>query len=300
MYRSIFLILLLITCSVSAYAEEVTIKDEGVTLNARLDMGEGRESLEEGVILLLHGTFAHNDMEIMRAMTDYLNELGYSTLAINLSLSMDNRHGMLLCEEVDVHKHMHTDALKEIGLWVDWLKQKGAKKVVLSGHSRGGGQITWYAKENPDPVIEKVVVVAPATWDWKYEVADYEKRYGKSLEKVLASAKEQVERGNGEAIMRPLGFVYCADSAATAATFVNYYTDRPERNTPSIIDQLSMPVLVIAGSEDEVVKGLIPQTEEKVEPGKVDLVIIEGSDHFFRDLYAEEVVEALVEYVGWE
>jgi pimeloyl-ACP methyl ester carboxylesterase len=283
-----------------AIAEEVTIKDQGLTLNARLDMGDGRKSVDEGVILLLHGTLAHNDMEIMRAMSDLLNEMGYTTLAINLSLGIDNRHGMMACDAVETHSHKHTDSLREIGLWIDWLKKKGAKKVVLSGHSRGGNQITWYAKENPDPVIEKVVVVAPATWDWKYEVADYEKRYGNSLEKVLASAKEQVERGNGEEIIRPVGFVYCADSGATAATFVDYYTDRPERNTPSIIDQLSMPVLVFAGSEDEVVKGLIPQTEAKLEPGKVDLIIIEGSDHFFRDLYAEELVEMMVEYIGWE
>jgi pimeloyl-ACP methyl ester carboxylesterase len=48
---------------------------------------------------------------------------------------------------------------------MNWLKAQGASKVVLLGHSRGGNQVSWYAAEKDSPLLEKVVAIAPATWD---------------------------------------------------------------------------------------------------------------------------------------
>jgi alpha-beta hydrolase superfamily lysophospholipase len=278
-------------------AEEVFLEDNGIRLNTQLSLADGK-SVKDGVVLMLHGTFAHNQMEIMQTVADLLNEQGYSTLAITLGLNVDNRHGMLDCGIT--HTHQHTDALKEIGLWMEWLKEQGAGKVALLGHSRGGNQIAWYAAKNSDPLVESVVLIAPATWDIKYETADYKKRYNEELKTIMDRALEQQKRGNGEAIIRPVGFVYCPEAAVSADSFVDYYTDRPERNTPTVIQDIKVPVLVFAGSEDDVVKDLIPQVEAIQKPGKIDMVIIDGSDHFFRDLYAEDLVDEATAYLGWE
>jgi pimeloyl-ACP methyl ester carboxylesterase len=293
----IFLASLALLFSVSLHAEEVVLKDDEIHLNARLSLAEGRQ-IQEGVVLMLHGTFAHNEMEIMQAIEELLNEKGYNTLAINLGLKVDNRHGQLDCGIT--HEHHHTDALHELGLWVDWLKSKDVKRIALLGHSRGGNQVAWYAKDHPDDVIKNVIVIAPQTWDAKSEAAAYEKRYGQPLSEVMARARDLQKRGNGEAAMRPVGFVYCKDAAVSADAFINYYQDQKEKNTPSIIDQLAMPVLVFAGSEDDVVKSLVPQMKKKLKPGKVDLFVIDGADHFFRDLYAEDLVDEADEFLGWQ
>ena len=293
----ILLTLMIVTVLGTVHAEEIVLEDNGLHLDGRLSLADGHQ-IQEGVVLLLHGTFAHNNMEIIQALEGLLNDKGYNTLAINLGLGVDNRHGQLDCGIT--HRHRHTDALHELDLWVAWLKSKDVKRIVLMGHSRGGNQVVWYAMEHPDPIIQRVVAISPMTWDIKAEAADYQKRFGQSLDEVMARARELQERGNGEAVMRPVGLIYCKDAAVSADAFIDYYQDVPEKNTPSIVDRLSVPVLVFAGSEDDVNKSLLQQMKGRLKPGKVDMVVIDGADHFFRDLYAEDLVDEADVFIGWQ
>jgi len=155
---------------VAASAEEVKQPFNGLTLNANLDLAEGK-TVADGVVLMTHGTLGHNGMEIIKTLQGLLKERGRSTLAITLSLGKDDRHGMYGCD--GTHDHRHIDALDEIGAWLEWLKKKGAKDVVLLGHSRGGDQTAWFAVERDDPAIRKIVLIAPMTWSQAGTEEDY-------------------------------------------------------------------------------------------------------------------------------
>ena len=37
----------------------------------------------------------------------------------------------------------------------------------------------WFVAEHDDPVVKKVILVAPQTWDLEYEAQGYEDNYGK-------------------------------------------------------------------------------------------------------------------------
>jgi hypothetical protein len=50
-------------------AQEVTLPYRGLTLNARLEMAKGK-TLADGVILITHGSLAHNDMELYRTLQE--------------------------------------------------------------------------------------------------------------------------------------------------------------------------------------------------------------------------------------
>ena len=58
-------------------------------------------------------------------------------------------------------------------------------------------------------------------------------------------------------------------------------------------------MLVIVGSEDKVVAGLAEAVAPiaKARPN-VKLQVIEDADHFFRDFYAEDAADAIVEFLG--
>ena len=58
------------------------------------------------------------------------------------------------------HRHRHTDAMAEIGAWLDWLKAQGAEQVALLGHSRGGNQTARFAAATADPVVTNVIVTS--------------------------------------------------------------------------------------------------------------------------------------------
>ena len=174
--------------SVAVQAAEVeklkqTIEQNGTNLSvsANLLMADGK-TMQDDMVLLTHGTLTHMERSTYAALQKNLAALGVSSLAINLSLGVDNRQGEYDCAVP--HKHQHTDALQEIGVWLDWLQKQGANQITLAGHSRGGNQTAWFASENDSDAFKKVVLIAPGFEAPK--PADF-----------LAKAKEMQKEGEG-------------------------------------------------------------------------------------------------------
>lgn len=289
-----FLILFSVLLMGNAHTEEVTLNTSGLTLNANL---EKADNWPKGPTLLItHGTLSHNKSELITALQELFLENEVSSLAINLSLGLDNRHGPYDC--TTPHTHKHEDALLEIGHWLDWLKKQGSQQVILLGHSRGGNQTAWFAAEQDDPAIKKVVLVAPQTWSPEYAAKGYEKRYAKPLAPILKKAQSLVTDGKPGTPMAHTDFIYCKESTATANAFVSYYAPEPRKDTPYLLPKISKPVLVFAGTEDQVVKELDKILAPMAEDRTIEIEVMDGADHSFRDLYAEDLVERVVEFIG--
>lgn len=275
-------------------AEKIQIEHDERTLNAYLELAEGKK-IEDGVILMVHGTLAHGRMEIMRTLQELFSDYGQSTLAITLSLGKSDREGMFDCAEP--HRHSHTGALDEIGLWLGWLKERGAGEIVLLGHSRGGNQAAWFAARRDDPAIKKIVLLAPMTWTQARTEEGYEERYKTPLNPILHEARAMIAEGRGSDMLEGVGFLYCKGAAVSAETFVSYYSPEPMMDTPLVLRQVRKPALVFAGTQDTSV----PDVAEKIRARKlgdnVRLEVIDGADHFFRDLFAYDVVERTVEFL---
>ena len=292
---ALFLAAALLGPAPALLAEEVKLEYQGLTLNANLERADG--SWPQGpVVLMTHGTLAHNQMEIMATLQDLFAERDLSSLAITLSLGLDDREGMYDC--ATPHRHRHADALGEIGAWLNWLKEQGAERVVLLGHSRGGSQTARFAADTNDPAIAAVVLIAPQVWADGYAAVDYQKRYKTDLSPLLAKAQAKIDAGEPDAMLSPIDFIYCEDTQASAAAFVSYHSDDMRMDSPSLIPGIQAPVLVIAGSADNVVEGLVEKTEPLADGERVQLVVIDGADHFFRDLYAEEIADAVGELLA--
>jgi pimeloyl-ACP methyl ester carboxylesterase len=259
--RNFLIVLLLnlsLVCSVSAGV--VTLSHDGRTLNANLD--EAGPDWQKGpVVLMTHGTLAHRGMEIIAGLQGMFADRGISSLAINLSLGLDNRAAAMY-DCATPHTHKHSDAIDEIGAWLGWLKAQGVSSVVLLGHSRGGNQTAWFAAEHDDPAVSAVLLLAPQTWDAGYAEQDYRKRYGKELAPLLASAEKMVADGKGGDMMTGVDFIYCEDTSATADAFLSYHGADDRMDTPILLKSIRAPV-----------------------------VAVDGADHFFRDLYSEDIAD---------
>jgi len=272
----------------AAVAETLNLDSGGLTLQA--DWEPVGEDVNE-VILLLHGTMAHKDMEIIQALQDSLFENDISTLAISLSLGLDQRKGMLPCEGTHIHKH--ANAGKELALWVDWLQQKGVETIWLLGHSRGGNQVTSFVLTHPGK-IKGLILVAPPSVDSASLAANYQLHYGKSLDSVLALAQMQVANGSGQALENT-GFLHCDSASVSPQSFLSYYRDA-NLNTAQSLERINLPVLVVSGTEDTVSPDIGPAAA-KLNQANISLLVVEGADHFFRDLYADDIVDAIVEHL---
>ena len=289
------LVLLLVSLfSLNISAKEIKLNAKGISLNANLELVKGSVP-SETVILMTHGTLAHGKMEIMSQLQDLFKENEFDSLSITLGLGLNDRKGMYDC--ATKHTHKHTDAVDEIGLWVNWLKAQGVKNIILLGHSRGGNQTAWYAAEAADAVVKKVILIAPATWDSKYAKKDYKKRYKKDLKTVLAKAETLLKNGKGKTVMKNTDHIYCEKTSVTAESFVSYYKPDNRFNTPSLLEKIKVPVMVFAGSEDKVVKDLEKKVSPLVKKGGINLEVIDGAGHMFRDLYAEDLVDIALEFI---
>ena len=275
-----------------ARADEVTRDFRELTLNANLMLADGKR-YQDGMVLIVHGLMGHNRMEIIEKSQNVLKDHGFSSLAINVSLGFDNRHGFFNCGKP--HRHLQDDAIGEISAWVEWLREQGTKHIVLMAHSRGANQAMVYAVEDLDPEVKRLVLLAPGTGLSK---ESFEDRWGEGYDETLAQARNLVAAGKGEELMRNIDMLYCPRSSVTANSWISYYGDSRFRKFQSYLPRIQIPTLIVAGTVDE----RFPNIEEDVKPyidGKIiQLSIIEGAGHFFRDFNIDEAMEEAVEFLA--
>jgi pimeloyl-ACP methyl ester carboxylesterase len=260
----------------AALADGVQVNHQGLKLNADFVKTEDWQSR---TAIILHGSMAHKDMEIIQSMQDLLTDKGISSLAMTLSLGQSNREGMGACDVP--HDHTQEDALKEIGAWVNYLKQQGVQKIDLVAHSRGGQQITQFALENPT-LISKLAMIAPMTYT-----------FAPSRENSLAQSL--IGQGYPQALMSAKSFLHCQDVKATARSVASYAQDNPKLNTPTLLGQIKQPAFVVIGSEDQVVADL---ADQMTKVPQVKTATIDGADHFFLDLYIEDAMDAIANFLA--
>lgn len=286
----------LLLAAPTAKADPVAIPGpDGLVLGGNLELAPDK-SLSDGLILMVHGTLAHAGMEIVRGQQERLRERGYNTLAVTLSLGESERTGMYGCDVT--HRHKHEDAVAEIARWVDWLQGEQVGALTLWGHSRGGNQVAWFAAENPKAAaVERYVLVAPMTWEGPEAAARaYEDSYDIPLHTRLSEARDLVAKGQGETVMTDVPFVYCPETDVTAAAFASYYADEPRFDTPTLLQRINAPVLVVVGDGDEVEPHLAARMADGT-PDNVTFEEIGMAGHMFRDFAGDDLADRTAEAV---
>lgn len=266
---------------------QVQIAHEGRQLNGWVTAAD-----ESPVtILMLHGTLAHANMEIMATLAEVFAEYGVETLRVTLSLGLDDRRGMFDCAAE--HRHAHADALGELEAWMSWLQQNGRDSIVLLGHSRATNQVARYATSGTPPTPLGLVLVAPGVWSHEAVAARFARQGAGALVPLLDEAEAMIESGRGEDLIGPVPFLHCGEARVSARSFAGYYANDPRFDTLALIGASDLPVIILSGTEDPLVEGLDDALASIEDATSLKHVSIEGADHFFRDLYAYDVVEAV-------
>jgi pimeloyl-ACP methyl ester carboxylesterase len=263
--------------SAVAQAELVQIKPSLLRLNGNLEVPDGK-SVADGVVILLHGTLSHARQETIAALQKNLKARGVGSLAITLSLGIDDRKGPRACDAV--HDYAQAGARREVGLWISWLAAQKAKSVDILGFSRGGAQVAAMGPELQS--VRRMVLVAPAFATSVEQAANYEKAFGHPLAPEIAEAKKQPLQ------KRNVDFLTCKQAPVLNATFLDGYAELG----PSLAAKTGHPTLIIIAGKDEVVPDLMSKL-----PTGVHTVTIDGSNHFFPDLYGEEAADVIAKFL---
>jgi len=267
-------------------ASPVQIKDNSLILNGNLVQVND----DRGVVyLLVHGTWAHGQMEIISTLQTLLGEEGENSLAITLSLGVDNRSGFLDCENPITARH--DAAIGEISLWVDYLSTRFSS-VIIIGHSRGGNQVALFNQSHSKDSVKKLVLIAPMSWNKKYVELAYKQQFEMQLPPLITDAEKHI----GGSLKG--GIFNCKNVEINTDSFLSYYSSYPNRNTPDLLVNIDKPTLVILGSEDALSKKYQVSASKVKMGAMVEEVWIDGAGHFFRDFYADELVELLLKWVN--
>jgi pimeloyl-ACP methyl ester carboxylesterase len=149
----------------------------------------------------------------------------------------------------------------------------------LFGHSRGANQIARFVVNNRPSVVAAILLAPPI-----------------AAEAAGTALAAKIAADRSEDWLNDVPFLHCASARVSGESFLSYYASVELADTPALLQEIDIPVLVFSGSDDEVVADLAGAMAS-VTRSNVRHVEIDGADHFFRDLYAYDVVEISIEFL---
>jgi pimeloyl-ACP methyl ester carboxylesterase len=283
--------MVLVDPAAAAPGRQVQIDYQGAALNGWLTEVESPRA----TVLMLHGTLAHANMEIMAGFAEVMAESGIESLRVTLSLGESDREGMYDC--ASTHRHTQGSATGELEAWMDWLADHGRQNIVVLGHSRGTNQVARYVVQHAPGRAAGMVLVAPSVYRPQLVSADYQETTGDPLQPLLEKARALVAAGQGDTLMSDVHMLYCPDAKASAEAFLSYYDADPDYDTLALALAGATPALVVVGTEDPLSAGVEDALAAGDPENRISLLVVEGADHFFRDLYAYDVVDGIIAWL---
>ena len=229
-------------------------------------------------VLLLHGFLSTRNFLTVSNLVNALSEDGYTVLAPNLSLGVNQRKVSLACEAI--HTHTMEADIEEIDYWVQWLINHGHHNIVLLGHSFGSLHGLLYSLKYPRAAIKKLIATS---------LVDVNKAIGEQVaSSQIAKANAMLEKKqNG---LSEYHVSYCKKYVAPAAAFLSYATWSKQKILHSIA-KTKVPVEVILGSADNRMDTTWPSLLEK---NGVKMTVVEGANHFFHNEHEFDLLDSVL------
>lgn len=102
----------------------------------------------KGAVILLHGIGVHPAWpDVIEPLRMHLPEKGWSTLSLQMPILKNE------AENKD-YPPVFPEVPKRIQAGVDFLKSKGIKNIIVSGHSLGATMATYYMASSRDPDVK--------------------------------------------------------------------------------------------------------------------------------------------------
>jgi pimeloyl-ACP methyl ester carboxylesterase len=276
-------------------AEPVSYDYLGLVVVGNLEITPGRSLKNDGAVLLIHDSLGHHSDPVMQRLQTALTAKGVNSLAVSLSLGLNQRKGRFDC--AGEHDHRHGDAGDEIVAWVEWLQQQGAAKVAIAGLGRGATQAALGVVERPDLVVSRLVLVNPPALSPAAVVARYERQFGQPLPPILDPARKLVDDGEGDTLINTPGFLSCKPARTTAAAFVDYYGGDHRQDIVNLLPEVKQQTLIVMAEADlesqKFDKTLIPGSSTN----PVTRQIVKGADASFTGTAGDQLTELLATFI---
>ncbi len=239
-------------------------------------------AMNKPAALVLHGFLQTHQFSTVQLIADELSDAGYAVLSPTLSLNISRRRSGLTCDAIQ--NHTVEQSTEEIAFWVEWLKRKGHKHVILIGHSTGSNNLLSYLEHAPDPSISTLIATAIGPIEnW---------RHPEESRRQQVQAKALIASGN--AGLRQYSLSFCRNNYAAPGTSYLSYMQWKEEWLLHALKASPVPVTVVLGKED---KWLPPDWAEQIRRTKIPTVEISEANHYFSGIAEFEFQSAILALV---
>jgi len=283
------LITFLLVFSVNIYSAPVQIVDVN---NNKLNGFHYKNSKSKSIALILHGTRGHQKLELITSLGLSLLENNIDSLSINLSYGLDNRQNDFLPCDIE-HTHLESDSIIEIKAWFDYVKSLGYEKIYLIGHSRGGLNMMQFYNNliTSDYIfIQSIFLIAPISDTYEDTRKIYKEKHKIDIHSLYSQKNKMLE----------INFLNCDNTQVSSYTFLNYYGNKNQSKNglTEKLKHTDKEIYVITASEDSFVPNTYKRVKEIIKNKKnIKLVMINDADHFFRDLYFDDLMDVILEAI---
>jgi alpha-beta hydrolase superfamily lysophospholipase len=260
-------------------------------------------------VILTHGltsnAFANHDLVVPLAdsqtgVLTYSNR-GSEKIARFKRVDKRRKKGYTSCMIGEAHE-VFTDCIDDIQGAVNFAKAKGAKEIILIGHSTGSQKTVYYLSKRTDPAIKGAVLLSPLSDFAGVHVMDTKGYY----EKAKTYAEELVQKGMPHELIPTAIWPYLHD----AQRFLSLYTAESKEEVfcyatphkrPRTLLKIKKPLLVVVGgddsSADRPIRQIVQWFQKRLRKKQAEVVSIPHAPHNFY-LHEREVVSAVSSWIS--
>lgn len=245
-----------------------------------------REAPQSQTLFLhTHGTASNFYEEyFVEVLSDALTAQGISVLSAN------NRGAGVYdaYQKSGAAVELFEDCVKDVDAWMEFAREKGYTRVILSGHSLGTEKVVYYMSHGAHvSSISAVVLLAPATSPGSEPRLLGDER----LALLMREATDLVQQGKGDTFL-PRD-AYGAILPKSANSFLNFLDPGSEiqkalpfhTGTLELFSRITVPVLTVIGDQQEYTGIPIKDALDllKKENPNAQVCQLQNCDHDFRE-----------------
>jgi pimeloyl-ACP methyl ester carboxylesterase len=240
-------------------------------------------------------------------IADRTNGAGYAFLTGDnrgrdyFSDFLRQKNGELSSVRIGTAFEIFEECIHDIRGWIDFLVERGYRKVVLEGHSTGAIKVTYYQSVLQDKRVVGLILMSPSD-DIALQQRDLRDRFHESVR----IAEQMVKERHGRDFMPPRLYEYQISASTyldffgpkTAAGIFNFAS---KSNALGRLSRIKCPILAFYGTKDEALT-INPQDALRLirtaatSSPKCDTYTIEGSHHSYRG-YETKVAQLIVRWL---
>lgn len=185
----------------------------------------------------------------------------------------------------------------DIAAWIDFLVGKKYTKIILVGHSLGASKVVYYIAKTKDKRVSHMVCMSP--------VPLVILKGTPGFEELMKIAKAMIKEKKADELLpkKVIG------NYMSPQTFLHYVTNTKAHNIfnlydttkPSLLLQVTIPLLAVYGNEDEYkqyfpIEKLLKYIKEKASYSKVTTQIINGAGHSYAN-FEEDLARIILNWI---